>query len=96
MKRISGIPLVMLSSNNSSVVQTIIDAFIADAIANGFTYEAESCLRATLTNLVSIDLYPVGDAAMIALRNAAIADGSTFEAYNCGIILIQRLADINI
>lgn len=75
---------------------TLVNAFRTRVFADGGTFEAESCLNSQITSLRNLDLYPVGDAAMIALRDRVIADSGTFEAYNCGIIAVQSLANIDL
>lgn len=86
----------LLLLSGISAVPSILETFRVRVLSDSGTFEAESCLNSALTALQAIDIYPVGDAAMIALRDRAIADGATFEAYNCGIIAVQNLANINL
>ena len=79
-----------------TAVMKLVNTFKARVTADSGTSEADSCLRSTVTALRGIDIYPVGDAAMIAFRTRILADSGTFEAYNCGIIAVQNLANIDI
>lgn len=81
---------------NHGPVPALVAAFKARVIADGGTFEAQACMTANIQSLVNINIYPVGDAAIIALRDRAILDSGTFEAYNCGIIAVQSLANIDL
>lgn len=80
----------------SNRISQLIAAFKARVIADGGTFEAQACMTANIQSLVNINIYPVGDAVMISLRDRAVADSGTFEAYNCGIIAVQQLANIDL
>lgn len=74
----------------------IVAAFKARVIADGGTFEGELCMANNIQSLANINIYPVGDAAMIALRDRVISDSGIFEAYNCGIIAVQSLANLDL
>lgn len=92
MKRIAGIPLVILMNLGSN---PIVSFFKNRIISDSGIFEAETCINSLITSLSAIDLYPIGDAAMNAFSTRILADGGTFEAYNCGIIAVQSLANID-
>lgn len=93
-----GLGLSIYKSNNvfGSLAQKIAQALYDRVAADGGTFEAQLCMTNNIQSLVNIDIYPIGDAAMIALQTRAIADSGTFEAYNCGIIAVQQLANIDL
>ena len=80
----------------SNRISQLIAAFKARVLADGGTFEAELCIVNNIQALTNINIYPIGDAVMIALRDRAVADSGTFEAYNCGIIAVQQLANIDL
>lgn len=80
----------------SNRISQLVSAYKTRVLSDGGTFEAEQCMVNNIQSLTNIDIYPVGDAVMIALRNRAVADSGTFEAYNCGIINIQSLSNIDL
>lgn len=49
-----------LRSSVGGLLQALINAFKKRVLDDSGTIEAESCLKSTLANLLSIDLYPNG------------------------------------
>lgn len=88
--------IILFSSGFVSAIMQIVNAFKARVLADGGTFEAELCMANNIQSLTNINIYPVGDAVMITLRDRAVADSGTFEAYNCGIIAVQSLANIDL
>ena len=87
---------IILFGRSAQTTSSFVSAFKARVLADGGTFEAEQCMVNNIKSLANIDIYPFGDAVMIALRDRAVADSGTFEAYNCGIIAIQSLANIDL
>jgi hypothetical protein len=91
-----GIGLSKWVNYPANAIAQIINAFKSRVLADSGTFEADSCINSSITTLMGIDIYPIGDAAIIAFRTRILADSGTFEAYNCGIIAVQSLANIDL
>lgn len=89
--------LLLLKANPTiNQIIAIINAFKSRILTDFGIFEGEDCINSSITSLISIDIYPIGDAAIIAFRTRILADSGTFEAYNCGIVAVQDLANIDL
>lgn len=88
--------IILFGRSVPKAMSMLVSAFKARVLSDGGTFEAEQCMVNNIKSLTNINIYPVGDAVMIALTDRAVADSGTFEAYNCGIINIQSLSNIDI